>query len=187
MAQWFPIFLIYSFFGYCLEKLFARAVHSERQTRKCFVFLPLCPVYGVGMLAVLRLIDPRSPFFAQVIMGGILCTAAEYFVHLFYDSIFQVKFWDYSSLPAHMNGRICPQFALIWGFLSAAAARFIHPAVSFLAASFPRPLIFALFIVFSADCALTAAVLRQYHDTELLSLSALADQQRSSSQDSTSR
>ena len=30
MSYWFTCFLLYSFLGYCLEKLFARAVHSDR-------------------------------------------------------------------------------------------------------------------------------------------------------------
>lgn len=177
MAQWFLYFVIYSFFGYCLEKLFARAVHSGRQVRKCFLLLPLCPVYGLGMLSVLLLCDPRHPFFVQAVLGGTLCTGAEYLVHFFYDKVFQVKFWDYSGLSLHVNGRICPQFALIWGFLSAAAARFIHPAVTALAAAIPPPLTFALWIVLAADCVFTASLLRRYHDTELLSLAALASQQ----------
>lgn len=177
MAQWFLYFVIYSFFGYCLEKIFARAVHSQRQVRKCFLLLPLCPVYGLGMLSVLSLSDPQHPFFVQAVLGGALCTGVEYLVHFFYDKVFQVKFWDYSDLSLHVNGRICPRFALIWGFLSAAAARFIHPAVTALAAAIPPPLILALWIVFAADCVFTASLLHRRHDTELLSLAALASQQ----------
>ena len=177
MAQWFWYFLIYSFFGYCLEKLFARVVHSERQVRKCFLFLPLCPVYGLGMLAVLALRSPLLPFWAQAVIGAILCTAAEYLVHLFYDKVFQTKFWDYSVLHFHINGRICPQFALIWGLLSAAAVRFIHPAAAAVAAAIPREITFGVWLFLAADCVFTSSLLLQYHDTELLSLSALTPQQ----------
>ena len=55
MARWLWIFWIYSFLGYGLEKVFAAATHSPNQGRKCFLLLPLCPVYGLGMLAVLAL------------------------------------------------------------------------------------------------------------------------------------
>ena len=55
MSRWYVYFLFYSFAGYVLEKLFARAIHSDRQVRKCFLLLPLCPVYGLAMTAVLAL------------------------------------------------------------------------------------------------------------------------------------
>ena len=44
----------YSFFGYCLEKLFAAATSSGHRLRRCFVFLPLCPVYGLDRKSVGR-------------------------------------------------------------------------------------------------------------------------------------
>ena len=43
---WFWLFLLYSFGGYVLEKLYAAARRSPHQVRKCFLLLPLCPVYG---------------------------------------------------------------------------------------------------------------------------------------------
>ena len=55
MQAWFWQFLLYSFLGYLLEKGFAALSGSPRQTRKCFLLLPLCPVYGLGVLAVLAL------------------------------------------------------------------------------------------------------------------------------------
>ena len=53
--EWFWLFLWYSFLGYILEKLFAAAVRSPHRVRKCLLLLPLCPVYGLAMLAVLQL------------------------------------------------------------------------------------------------------------------------------------
>ncbi|MBQ5443035.1 MAG: hypothetical protein IIT47_05640, partial [Oscillospiraceae bacterium] len=46
---WIWYFTAYSFLGYCLEKIFARLTHSPRQVRRCFLVLPLCPVYGLAM------------------------------------------------------------------------------------------------------------------------------------------
>ena len=48
MAELFWQFLIYSFFGFLLEVVFARVTRAGKQDRKCMVLLPLCPVYGVG-------------------------------------------------------------------------------------------------------------------------------------------
>ena len=47
----FWLFLLYSFGGYLLEKLYAWARRSSHRVRKCFLLLPLCPVYGLALLA----------------------------------------------------------------------------------------------------------------------------------------
>lgn len=177
MAHWFWFFLIYSFLGYCLEKLFAYAVHSSRQVRKCFILLPLCPVYGLGMAAVIALVVPTFPFWVQAVFGGVLCTAVEYLVHLFYDKAFRTRFWDYSDLSFHLAGRICPHFSLIWGILSALALRYLQPGIAAAAAVIPPFVTFGVWMVFAADCLCTAVLLRRYHDTELLSIPALLSQQ----------
>lgn len=170
MSRWFLCFMIYSFFGYCLEKVFAYVSRSDRQVRKCFLLLPLCPVYGLAMSVVISVADAFQSYFTLALAGGIICTAAEYAVHLFYDRIFRVQFWDYSALPGNVRGRICPQFSLIWGILSAAAVRFIHPAVAELTEGFSPASVFLLWMVLAIDCVLTASLLLRFHDTDLLSL-----------------
>ena len=187
MSEWFLYFLIYSFLGYCLEKLFARAIRSDRQTRKCFLLLPLCPVYGLAMTALLALAPENAGFLPLALLGCAVCTGAEYLVHLFYDRAFRTQFWDYSQMRWHFRGRICPQFALIWGLLSAAAVRWVQPAVMALAAAAPPAVAFFLWLLLAADCVLTGALLRRYHDTELLALPAFLSQLRASSQSNTSR
>ena len=44
MAEWFWYFVLYSFVGFVLEVLFARATGNPKRDRKCHLFLPLCPV-----------------------------------------------------------------------------------------------------------------------------------------------
>lgn len=186
MSQWFVCFLVYSFLGYGLEKLHARLSHSPKQVRKCFLLLPLCPVYGLAMTALLALAPERIGFFPLMILGGIICTGTEYLVHLFYDKALGVWFWDYRPMRGHVQGRICPQFALIWGLLSAAAVRLIHPLVQALAGAAPPWAVFLLWVVLAADCVLSWSLLRRYGDTELLSVRALLAQSRAVNQSNTS-
>ena len=49
---YFWLVLFYSFAGYLLEKLFAYVTRAQHRVRKCCLLLPLCPVYGLAMLAV---------------------------------------------------------------------------------------------------------------------------------------
>lgn len=186
MSQWFLYFLFYSLAGCGLEKLYARAIRSPRRQRKCFLLLPLCQVYGLAMTAVLALVPAEAGLVTLSVLGGLICTGVEYLVHLFYDRVLHVQFWDYSLLRGHVQGRICPRFAVIWGALSALAVRWVQPAVARLAGSVPPEAVFVLWLLLAADCVLTAALLARHHDTALLGLGALAAQARASSQSSTS-
>lgn len=186
MSQWFVTFLFYSLCGYGLEKLHAHLSRSPRQVRKCFLLLPLCPVYGLAMAAVLAIVPADMGFFPLALLGGVVCTGVEYYVHLFYDKVLGVRFWDYTAMRGHLHGRICPRFALIWGVLSAVSVRLLQPAVIFLAAVTPGWTVYLLWLALAADCVLSAALLRQYRDTELLTVGNLLSQARSLSQSSTS-
>ena len=186
MTRWFVYFLFYSLGGYGLEKLHARFSHSPRQARKCFLLLPLCPVYGLAMTALLALAPENMGFVPLMILGGTVCTGVEFLVHLFYDKFLGVQFWDYRLMRGHVQGRICPQFAVIWGVLSAAALRWVQPLAVLAAEVLPGWTVFLLWAVLAADCVLSAALLRRYRDTELLALRAALAQIRASSQSSTS-
>lgn len=104
MARWLWYFWIYSFLGWGLEKGFAAVTRAENQQRKCFLFLPLCPVYGLGMLAVLALPPELSRGGWLIVSGGLAATAVEYAVHWGYEALLGVRFWDYSHVPGNWNG-----------------------------------------------------------------------------------
>ena len=176
---YFWYFLFYSFLGYLLEKLFARATHSPRQVRKCFLLLPLCPVYGLALCALLDSGAERVGSLAVLLLqGASVTTAVEYAVHWGYEKAFGVQFWDYTREKMNVNGRICLPFSLAWGVLSAAAVRFVQPTFRKVASALPDAWALSALLLLAFDAALTARVLLTYHDTELLSLRALRRRRR---------
>ena len=171
---YFWYFLFYSFFGYLLEKLFARVTQSERQVRKCFLLLPLCPVYGLAMTALLLIGAERiDNIWALMVIGTAVTTAVEYAVHWGYETLFGVYFWDYTPTKMDVNGRICIPFSIAWGLLSAAAVRLVQPELTALAANLSDEWAGAALFLLTFDSIITARVLLVYHDTELLSFPAL--------------
>ena len=78
MAVWLWNFWIFSFWGWCLERLFAAVTHSPRQRRRCLLVSPLCPVYGLGMAAVLALPAPLLSGWRLYFFGSLAATAVEY-------------------------------------------------------------------------------------------------------------
>lgn len=168
MARWFWLFVCYSFFGYLLEKLYARWTKAQRQVRKCFLLLPLCPVYGIAMCASAALAGRR--FGGNLLLCTLVCTLAEYAVHLFYDKVLHVRFWDYRGERGNLAGRVCPRFSLLWGLLGAVALEWVQPALEGLASRIPAPVTFLVWMVLALDTVLTLALLGRYHDTEALCL-----------------
>lgn len=171
---WFWLFVFYSFGGYLLEKAFAAATASPQQVRKCFLLLPLCPVYGLGMLAVLSLPRPLTDsVWALGFYGALTVTAVEFAVHWLYDKLLGVRFWDYSPIKTGVAGRICLPFSAVWGVLVVLTVRFVHPWLVPAAATMPPLVTYAALLVLTADSFLSALVLRRSGDVELMSLGNL--------------
>lgn len=169
----------YSFLGYCLEKLFAAATRSSHRLRRCFVFLPLCPVYGFAMVTILLLGAEKLPgAWEQILLGMLAATAMEYAVHWGYERLFQVQFWDYSSTKCDVNGRICLPFSICWGILSMLAVRYVQPVLEGYAALLPEwAAALAVFLV-TLDGILTARVLLTTHDIDALTPQTLLRSKR---------
>lgn len=164
MLLWY--FWIYSFLGYLLEKAFAAATHAERQGRRCFLLLPLCPVYGLGMLAVLALPPAWTEGPWLILSGGLAATVVEYVVHWAYEAGLGVRFWDYTQVRGNLRGRVCLPFTLAWGVLTAAAVWWIQPWVEALVQQIPPGATYLFLLVFTADALFSARFLWVTKDVE---------------------
>ena len=169
MIPLFIQFICYSFLGFLLEVLYARLLGWSRHGRKCLLFLPLCPVYGLGALAILHM-PPllQSHPAAIVIAGGLLATLAEYAVGAFYLWGVGVRFWDYTQVPGNLSGLICPLYTLFWGLLSLVLVQGIHPALAPWLALVPQELPLLLFPFFAADSLVSLWLLHRTGHTDSL-------------------
>lgn len=161
--------MIYSFFGFLLEVGFARATHNRKKDRKCFYFLPLCPVYGFGALLILAgaaVADGRVWLVAALSAAG--ATAAEYGMGLFYEKALGVSFWDYSHLPLNVGGKVCLLFSLAWCGLGLALVYWVHPAVAAWVEHIPRWLTLPTALFLCLDTGFTIHVLRRDRSTDAL-------------------
>lgn len=57
----------------------------------------------------------------QMAAGAIIITLLELIVGTIVNIILGWNVWDYSNLPGNLWGQICPQFTVLWFFLSAVA------------------------------------------------------------------
>lgn len=165
----FWYFLFYSFCGFLLEVLFARFTHSPKQDRKCFLLLPLCPVYGLGALAILAAAQPlMGRPVPLAVAGAAAATAVEYLMDLFYEKVLGVSFWDYSDLPFNINGRVCLSFSVAWSVLALGLVYLVHPLVANLVAGIPAVLAPAAMAFTISDALISAYLLRTTGSTDSL-------------------
>ena len=169
MILWLWQFWTYSFLGYLLEKAFAAATHSPHQVRRCFFLMPMCPVYGLGVMAVLALPPEMSDSFLSLAWwGGVTATAVEYAVHLAYDWLLHVRFWDYSEVLGNLRGRVCLPFSVIWGLLIALALPPLQSWLVPLLRQIPPLVTYPMLLLFTADAVLSVRILQQTRDPEAL-------------------
>lgn len=166
---WFWYFLLYSFLGFLVEVAYVRLRGEAKRDRKCRLLLPICPVYGLGAVAVLLLPEGvRHQPLLLLPAAALVCSGVEYAAGLFYEKVFQVAFWDYSHLPLNLDGRVCLPFSLCWGLLAAVVLGLIHPWAAPLVSHIPPWLFPPVFLLWAADTALTALVLRRTGRTDAL-------------------
>ncbi len=165
---WMWYFSIYSFFGFLLEVAFARAIGHPKRDRKCFLLLPMCPVYGLGALLILWLAPAARGILWVMVIGTLAATAAELLMGLFYRYVLEVEFWDYSDMRGNLMGLVCPMFSLFWSILSLGLVYLVHPLVARLIAAIPGWLGPAALILLVADALVSSMARRRAGTTDVL-------------------
>lgn len=169
MAYWFWIFFFYSLAGCFLERVYTRRTTGEaRPARRCLLFLPLCPVYGLGVMAVLALPASMRQGLWLPVAGAAAATAVEFLYHWACEAWLGVKFWDYSHVRGNLQGRVCILFSLAWGGLSAVALTFLQPTLEAMIARIPAPVTFFTLLAFTADAVCSLRFLAVTHSVSAL-------------------
>ena len=87
----------------------------------------MLPLYGSGAVSVLIITLPvRDNLPLVFIMGMIGATLLEFFTGMIMESLFHVRYWDYSHLTFKIMGYICPVASLCWGVFSIMMVKVVH-------------------------------------------------------------
>jgi uncharacterized membrane protein len=131
------LFLIYAFLGWCVEVSFV-AVTSGRVVNRGFLNGPVCPIYGVGMVGVLLLLEPIQDNLLLLFLGGmLLCTLVELIGGWVLEKVFHTRWWDYSNQPFNLGGYVCLGFSIMWGLAVTFVVRLLHPVIFSLVCAIP--------------------------------------------------
>jgi uncharacterized membrane protein len=166
----FLYFIIYSVLGWCMETVYCSTL-ERRFVPRGFLFGPMCPIYGVGVLMMICWFQPfmGNPVIFYL-MATVCMSAWEYFIGWFLETTTHIKYWDYSMYKYNLKGRICLWVCLTWGVLSYAVLYFIHPRIAALVERIeviPRYILVGFFLgVLTADT--TATIYQLVRTSQML-------------------
>lgn len=146
-------FFLYSFLGWCTEVAYA-TVKERRFVNRGFLGGPWCPIYGVGVSAVVTLLDGfQDSLLLLYLSSFVLVTLIEGMTGFIMDKIFHHKWWDYTGLPFNIGGYVCLPFSIAWGAACLVIVKGVHPLVERLVGLLPEAAGLALICVLTAGLA----------------------------------
>lgn len=115
ICEYFLLFMLYAFLGWCLEVI-CKLVSDHKFINRGFLIGPYCPIYGYGAIIMTLLLkkyldDPVTLF----IMIILTCSILEYFTSYILEKLFATRWWDYSTYKFNINGRICLETMIPFG------------------------------------------------------------------------
>ncbi len=127
LYEMFFIFLFWGIVGWMIEVVDMRIEAGEFQNRG-FLHMPLCPLYGIGMLVMCMLFKEKREAYTVLFFSGIVvATLVEYFVGWLLETLFHTKWWDYSHMRFQIKGRVCLRNSILFGFGAILTIGFIQP------------------------------------------------------------
>lgn len=126
------LFIIGAFLGDIVETIYCRVAGGVWMSRSSVVWGPFSIVWGLAIAAATLLLykyKDRSDAFIFV-AGTFLGGAYEYICSVFTEIVFGQVFWDYSSMPFNLGGRINLLYCFFWGFAAVVWIKFCYPKIS---------------------------------------------------------
>lgn len=129
--QLFWYFILFSIVGLIVETLYGYATMGILESRKGLIWGPFCPVYGVGAIVLILLLNrvDQKNYFKLFVYGFLIGAGVEYILSYGLEAIYGTRFWDYSYTNYHINGRICVIYSFFWGILAIALMKVIKPFI----------------------------------------------------------
>jgi len=126
------LFIISAFLGDLIETLYCRIAGGVWMSRSSVVWGPFSIVWGLAIAAATALLhryrnkSDRFLFLVGTLLGG----AYEYVCSVFTELVFGKVFWDYSTYPLNLGGRINLLYCFFWGIAAIIWMKHLYPKIS---------------------------------------------------------
>ena len=152
------LFFVFSVLGWCME-VFLKYIQYHHFINRGFLIGPYCPIYGSGIVFITVMVSILSGMESSVgttfSISFIGCGILEYAVSYYMEKKFHARWWDYSTKPMNLHGRIWIGNLFLFGIGGTLVIEVINPIMYSLFDRIPERSLYALssLIVFvmSAD------------------------------------
>ena len=153
LTTWVLYFFIYSIVGWIFESTFCSVkAKPPHFINRGFLFGPLCPIYGVGLVAVTFLLQPFDdlPPLEKFFAIAIICSIIEYVASFVMEKLYHVRWWSYKNswYNITLNGRISLWTSVGFGIGGLLVLNYIHPNIE----AFVATLSFGAKMAVSVSC-----------------------------------
>lgn len=127
----FYIFIFGCFFGWIIEGIWTYLKKGVIINHSALVIGPFNIVYGVGAV-VLTLFLYKLKDKSKIEIFGVsfaIGTVLEYVMSFLMEKLVGFVAWNYRKKPFNINGRVCLQYSIFWGFLGIIWIKLIYPQI----------------------------------------------------------
>ncbi|MCM1201511.1 MAG: hypothetical protein NC312_09790 [Bacteroides fragilis] len=159
MVHWLFFFYTYCFLGWCFESAFV-SIRTHKLVNRGFMRGPFLPIYGSGAIMMYVVSMPFQDNLVLTYLAGCVgATALEYITGVLMETLFHIRYWDYSDKKFNFQGHICLSSTLAWGFFTILMTRVIHRPIERFVMGIPGNILyytaFLLTVCIAADFALS--------------------------------
>lgn len=169
----FWLFVIGSVIGCIMETIVGFVYNGGHfEYRVGLVYGPFIPVYGIGavMMTLALYKFSHARMWIVFVVSAFVGATFEYLTSYFQQLLFGSVSWDYSNQWFNLFGRTSLFYALIWGVLGIAWAKFIYPFMSMLIEKLPKSMgklltiVLCIFMVY--DCVISCLAQWRYNERQ---------------------
>lgn len=149
ISQWILIFFIYSFFGWVWETGL-KSVQMKKYVNRGYLNGPWLPIYGFGALLILFVTLPFKANKWMVFFSGmVVASIFELLVGVAMETMFHVRYWDYTKVPFNIRGYICLPVSFCWGVLALVLVYIVDKPIYHLTTMLPTMAIYIIDVLLS--------------------------------------
>ena len=143
----FLLFIIYSFIGWLVE-VATELITDRKLVNRGFLIGPICPIYGVGILLMVKLLSRfiNTPVIL-FLLAIIIFMTLEYLTSYVMEKLFNARWWDYSKHKFNLNGRICLNTTIPFGLGGMLIMYLVNPFINSLLSKVNHKLIIIIGII----------------------------------------
>ncbi len=161
------LFFIFSVLGWCMEVFFKYRQYGRFINRGFFIG-PYLPIYGSGVVFITVTVNALSGVDSSIgtsfMISFIGCGILEYAVSYYMEKRFHARWWDYSTKPMNLHGRIWIGNLILFGIGGTIIIEVVNPILYSFFYKIPETLLYIftaiIVIVMSADYVISHFIMR---------------------------